>query len=28
MPRFKEAVAEGKRAQFSRHRLKVDGQWV
>ena len=28
MPRFYEAVAEGKRAQFSRHRLKIDGQWV
>ena len=27
-PRFDEAVAEGKRAQFYRHRLKIDGKWV
>jgi hypothetical protein len=27
-PLFKEAVAAGQRAQFSRHRLKIDGKWV
>jgi hypothetical protein len=27
-PLFEEAVAAGKRAQFSRHRLKIDGKWV
>ena len=28
MPRFLEAVAKGQKAQFYRHRLKIDGKWV
>ena len=28
MPRYLEALAQGQRAQFYRHRLKIDGKWV
>jgi hypothetical protein len=28
IPRFREAKEKGQKAQFYRHRLKIDGEWV
>jgi hypothetical protein len=28
VPRFREAMDKGQKAQFYRHRLKIDGKWV